>query len=146
LHGIVRKIEVNKIPLSLVLNLDQTPSKYVPTANKTMAPKGSKTVPITGSTDKRSITATFTITLEGDFLPMQLIYGGKTKKSLPRVKFPSSFSLSANPKHYSNEEESVKILEEIIIPYVKDNRKKLKLQKDHKALLIMDVFKGQMTS
>ena len=109
-------------------------------------PKGSKTVPIKGSTDKRSITATFTITLEGHFLPIQLIYAGKTKKSLPRVQFPASFSLSTGPKHYSNETESIKILNDVIIPYVKNQREKLGLRKDHYALLIMDVFKGQMTS
>lgn len=49
--------------------------------------KGSKTVAIAGSTVKRMITATFVITLSGDFLPIQLIYGGKTMKSLPPVKF-----------------------------------------------------------
>ena len=111
-----------------------------------MAPKGSKTVPIKGSTEKRRITATFTITLDGHFLPVQLIYGGKTSKSLPRVNFPKSFSLSANPKHYSNEQESIKVLEEIIIPYVKKVRERLGMEKDQAALLIMDVFKGQMTS
>ena len=77
-----------------------------------MAPKGSKTVPIKGSTEKRMITATLTITLtiilDGHFLPVQLIYGGKTSKSLPWVNFPNSFSFSANPKHYSNEQESIK--------------------------------------
>ena len=113
LHNIVKKNEDNDIPPSLVLSLDQTPSKYTPVLNKTMALKGSKTVPIKGSTEKRMITATFTITLDGHFLPVQLIYGGKTSKSLPRVNFPKSFSLSANPKHYSNEQESIKVLEEI---------------------------------
>ena len=92
------------------------------------------------------IMATFTITLDGHFLPVQLIYGGKTSKSLPRVNFPKSFSLSANPKHYSNEQESIKVLEEIIIPYVKKERERLGMEKDQAALLIMDVFKGQMTS
>ena len=111
-----------------------------------MAPKGSKTVPIKGSTEKRMITVTFTITLDGHFLPVQLIYGGKTSKSLPRVNFPKSFSLSANPKHYSNEQESIKVLEEIIIPYVKKERERLEMEKDQAALLIMDVFKGQMAS
>ena len=82
LHAIVRTIEENNIPTSLVMNLDQTPTKFIPGTNKTMALKGSKTVP-------------FTITL-GLFLPPQLIYGGKTIKSLPRVEFPSSFSLSVN--------------------------------------------------
>ena len=119
LHDIVEKIEDNNIPPSLVLNVDQAPSKYIPVLNKTMVPKGSKTVPIKGSSEKRMITATFTITLDGHFLLVQLIYGGKTLKSLPRVNVPKSLSLRANPKHYSNEQESIKVLDEIIIPYVK---------------------------
>ena len=111
-----------------------------------MTRKGSKTALVKGSTEKRMITATFTITLDGHFLPAQLIYGGKTSKSLPRFNFPKSFSLSVNPKHYSNEQESIKVLEEIIIPYVKKEREQLGMEKDQAALLIMDVFKGQMAS
>ena len=80
LHGIVKKVEDNDIPPSLVLNLDQTPSKYIPVLSKTMAPKGSKTVSIKRSTEKRMITATFTITLDSYFLPVQLIYGKKNLK------------------------------------------------------------------
>ena len=49
-----------------------------------------------------------------------LIYGGKTKQSLPRFKFPDSFSLSVNPTHYSNEEESINFIENIIEPYVEE--------------------------
>ena len=55
LYSIVQKIENNEIPASLVINLDQTPSKFVPGCNKTLAEKGSKTVSIAGSTDKRMI-------------------------------------------------------------------------------------------
>ena len=68
LHGIVKKIEDYDIPPSLVLNVDQTPSKYIPVLNKTMVPKGSKTVPTKGSTKKRMITAAFTITIDGYFV------------------------------------------------------------------------------
>ena len=100
LHGIIRKIEDNDIPLSLILNLDQPSSKYIPV---------SKTVLIKGSTENRMITATFTITLDGHFLPVQLIYGGKRSKGFPRVNFPKAFSLCANAKHYSNEQESIKV-------------------------------------
>ena len=83
-----------------------------------MAEKRSKNVPIKGSTDKRMVTDIFTITLDRHFLPMQLIYAGKTKKSLPRVQFPSSFSLSFNQKHYNNEKESIQVLNDIVIPNV----------------------------
>lgn len=79
-------------------------------------------------------------------MPIQLIYGGKTEQSLPRFKFPDGFSLSANPTHYSNTTESIKIIEEIISPYLKEERATLKLPPDQKGLLIMDVFTGQMTS
>ena len=80
------------------------------------------------------------------FLPMQLIYGGTTSQSWAKVEFPETFSLSANPKHYSNTEESVKLIEEIIIPYIEKERDTLNLSQTHPSLLIMDVFSGQMTS
>ena len=76
---------------------------------------------------------------------MQLIYGGKTSQSLPRFEFPSGFSLSANPKHFSNTDESLKFLKEIIKPCVEKQRELLKCSVDQKALVIMDVFTGQMT-
>ena len=66
--------------------------------------------------------------------------------SLPRGNFPKSFSLGANPKHHSNEQESIKVSEEIIIPYVKKEMERLGMEKNQVALLIMDVFNGQMTS
>ena len=122
LYLIVKKVEDNKIPASLIINLDQTPSKFVPGCNKTLAKKGSKTVSIAGSTDKRMITATFSITLSGNFLPIQLIYGGKTKKSVPAEAFTPEFHVTANPKYYSNEKESLEMMRKIIIPYAEKER------------------------
>ena len=90
------------------------------------------------------ITATFTITLDGKFLPIQLIYGGKTRKSIPAVKFSRGYVLSANSKHYSNKEETLKHLKEVIVSHNQNERKTLWLDADYPALLIMDVFKGQM--
>ena len=87
----------------------------------------------------------FDITYSGKFLPMQLIYKGKTQRSFPRVNFPSSFSLSANSKHFSNTQESLKLLDEIIIPYVEKEREALNLDKNQPALLIIDAFSGQVT-
>ena len=148
LYGIVQKINEHKIPSSMVINLDQTPSKFVPGCNKTLAKKGCKSVPITGSTDKRMITATFSITLTREILPIQLIYGGKTTKSIPAVSFPLKifhFVISVNKKQYSNEKEALNMLENIIILYVEQQRVSLNLAFHHPALIIKDVFKGQMT-
>ena len=77
---------------------------------------------------------------------MQLIYGGKTNQqtSLPRPKFPKLFSLSVNKKHYRNTPESIKIIDEVIIPYVNAQREILS-NPNQAALLIFDVFCGQIT-
>ena len=111
-----------------------------------MALSGSKSVTIEGSSDKRCITRTFGITMQDDFLPMHLIYKGKTVQSLPSFKFPQRFCFSANEKHFSNWVESMKYLEEVIVPYFKKQRSIEGLDQDRKALVIMDVFTGQMTS
>ena len=111
-----------------------------------MASRGAKTVAIKGYTDKRNITLNFVVTLAGEFLPMQIIYKGKTEASQPRgVKFPSGFLVTQNPKHWSNEAETLNLIEKIINPYVVRKRADLNLPADQKALIVWDVFKGQMT-
>ena len=71
------------IPADLVINLDQTPLSYVSPGKYTFNFKGAKNT-LTKDVDyKRQITATFAISATGEFLPMQLIYPGKTKRCLP---------------------------------------------------------------
>ena len=144
LHQIVSHVENNQIPPSLIINFDQTPSKYVQVSSMTMERKGPTNVPVSGVDDKRSITAPFSITLDKQFLPMQLIYKGKTNQSLPKVNFPQEFSLSVNEKLYSSEKESLKFLEDVILPYIQNERQKLGSE-SQKALLIYDVYRGQTT-
>ena len=91
LHQIVNNVEKHQIPPSLTINFDQAPSKYVQVSSTTMNQKGESNVPVAGISDKRRITATFSITLDNKFLPMQLIYQGKTGQSLPKGKFPGGF-------------------------------------------------------
>ena len=109
-----------------------------------MAEKGSNSVPISGLSDKRSMTVIFTITINEKFVVMLLIYRGKTNQNLPKFEFPV-FSLSANPKHYSNTAESIKLIKEIIIPYIEKEIISFKLPKTQPAYLIMDVFQEHMT-
>ena len=86
-RAIAKAVSDHGIPMELVLNLDQTPLSYVSPGKYTFDLKGSKTVLIKGVDDKRQITATFTVTASGSFLPIQLIYSGKTKRSLPKFDF-----------------------------------------------------------
>ena len=63
----------------------------MPTENVTMANTGSKHVSRKGENDKRGITVTWSETITGKILPFQLIYTGKTARSLPSVEFPMDF-------------------------------------------------------
>ena len=68
------------IPKQLIVNLDQTPLSYVSPGKYTFDVKDVKTVPIKGIDDKRQITATFAISMSGEFLPSQVIYESKTTR------------------------------------------------------------------
>ena len=146
LSDIYNCIKQHKIPPELILHADQTPSSYVSVGRMTMAATNSQSVPIKGLIDKRNITLTFVISLSGEFLPLQIIYQGKTKASLPRnFSFPKSFRASQNPKHYSNEAETIGLIDSVINPYLVKKRKELGLPQSQKSLLIWDVFRGQKT-
>ena len=56
LHDNVDAVVSHSIPHELIINADQTSSKYVPTADVTMAEKNSKHVTRKGANDKRGIT------------------------------------------------------------------------------------------
>lgn len=83
-----------------------------------MAKKNSKNTRRRGSNGKCAITVTLEETLNGTVLPFRLIYAGKTRRSLPAVKFPVGYSLSRNEKHWSNEVKTILLLNEIIAPYI----------------------------
>ena len=122
-HSLIVKITEN-ITFQSLLNSDQTLSKYVTVGRTATARKNSTCVGLAGSTDKRSITLALTVILDGKILPFQIIYGGKTDQSFTKIPFPAKFSTSVNKKHYSNTEEVIKHFQEIVIPYVNEERKK----------------------
>ena len=107
-----------QIPPIFVNNFDQKSSRYVQVSSVTMEKKRTTNVPISAVNDKRSTTATFSIRLNKQFLPMQLIYKGKTNQSFLKVNFLQQFSLSVNQKHFTDKKESLKFLNDVILPYI----------------------------
>ena len=136
-------IEDHDIPKDLILNLDQTPLSYVSPGKYTFNSKGAKTVPTKGVDDKRQITATFSISMTGSFLPMQLIYEGKTRRCLPNYDFPKGFNVTYSPNHWSNTEKSVELFQKVIFPYLKNVKLSKKYPKEQVSLIIIYTFKGQ---
>ena len=110
-----------------------------------MAKEGSKRVKIIGIDDKSLITAVFSGTLAGDFLPPQLIYQGKTTKCLPSVDFPQDWHVTYSENHWANEATMVDYLEKILFPYIEKKRHELQLHEDYPALVLFNRFRGQCT-
>jgi len=102
--------------------------------------KGTKHVEKAGKEDKHQIMAVFACTMSGKFLPMQLIYKGTTQKCLPKgVNLPSDWDVTFTSNHWANESTTISLLENVIVLYVKLERKALKLQDDR---CVLDVLKG----
>jgi hypothetical protein len=114
----------HNIPPALIINWDQTGmiislflnlsdkinyvllsgSKMVPVSQWTMAMRGSKQVAVTGRDDKREITLLLAVSLDGNLLPPQVLYAGKTSAVHPNVEFPVGWDVWHSSNHLSNEE------------------------------------------
>lgn len=103
-------------------------------------------MPLVGKGKKKQITGTFTVTMSRLFLPMQLIYEGKSPRSLLQgIMFPENFDLTFTPNHWSNEDKVIEHLEKVAFPFFLEKRKELPLPDEQKAIQVFDVFKGQKT-
>ena len=143
LDEVISTVTMEEIPPELILNWDQTGIKIVPSSPWTMDRRGARRVEMIGTSDKRQITAVFCGTLVGDFLPIQLIYKGKTARCHPRFKFPSDWHITHSPNHWSTEETMLQYITNIIVPYVRQVRHRLGVGERQSALVN---FKGQITA
>lgn len=135
---------MEEVPIELVLNWDQTGIKIVPSSGWTMDQQGIDRVEVQGANDKRMITAVFCGSMTGDFLPIQLIYRGKTNRCHPKYDFPTSWNITHSPKQWSNEKTMIEYTNDVIVPYFESHRDRLGQEKA--AIVIIDNFKGQATS
>ena len=83
--------------------------------------------------------------MDGDFLPPQLIYQGKTPRCLPNIDFPVGWDITFTENHWSNETVMIDYVHKILLPYIEEKKKQLKLEPQQPALVIFDRFRGQCT-
>ena len=78
-------------------------------------------------------------------LPFQHIYTGKSERSLPNLDLPRRFCLSFNEKHWSNETETIRLINDVLLPYIEKVKTEKAFPEAQKSLLVWDTFKGQST-
>jgi hypothetical protein len=139
-------VEKYKIPPELTVNTDETGAKYVPVSEWTMEEQGSNQVSLCGLDDKRQMTVFLSISVQGDILPPQLIYEGKTNECHPKgVQFPDSWDITHTDSHWSTETSVLRFIENILVPYFEQKKQSLGLPPEQKSLLIWDVYRPHRT-
>ena len=144
LNEVLLTVEQEEIPPELIINWDQTGIHLVSLSSWTMEEKGVKRVEVIGESDKRQITAVFAGTIQGNFLPLQLIYKGTTSRCHPKYVFPPGWHITHSPNHWSNETTMLEYIKSIVVPYV-DNVRDILFTPCTPGLIIIDNFKGQVT-
>jgi len=128
---------------SLLINFDQTGINLVSKSNYTYEKKGSKSVRMVGQEDKRQITAVVGSSADGDLLPLQLIFQGKTDASHPELTSTvrqAQFHITHSENHWSNQDTMQQYVEQIIIPYMNQKIKEHNLPPDSKAIVQLDCW------
>ena len=55
--------------------------------------------------------------------------------------FPDGFRLIFNQKHWNNETETIRLIEDLLVPYIKKVKEEKALPQSQKSLLVWDAFK-----
>ena len=142
LRRITEVVSQHSIPAELVLNFDQTAVPIIPISKWTLEKQGSRQVEITGLEDKRQVTTVLCESLNGNLLPPQVIYQGKTDMCHPKFPFPTEWHITHSDNHWSTAQTMQEYVERVIVPYIEEQREALDLPLRHRALVIMDVFRA----
>ena len=128
---------------SLVVGMDQTGLNLVPAASWPYDLKGSTAVAVVGAEDKRQITACLASSLNGDLLPLQLIFAGSTQRCHPAATAASNATnvhITHSPNHWSSLETMQEWVTHVLLPYAERQIAAFKLRSDSHIVLLLDVW------
>jgi len=123
--------------------MDQTGVHLVPASNWTYHTTGASSVAVVGAEDKRQITVCVASSLDGDLLPLQLIFQGKTERSLPlrTLELAASHAhVTFSENHWSNQTTMKEYVEKVILPYAETCIERYHLDADANIILVLDVW------
>ena len=136
-------MQVYKVHPSLVINMDQTGMMLAPVGSRTFELKGSKHVKVAAADDKRQITVCIASSLDGDLLPMQLIFQGKTDACHPPVTAAAQAAkvhITHSINHWSCQETMQQWITQLLTPYVARCAVQHNLPVDSHVVLVLDVW------
>jgi hypothetical protein len=137
------------IPSELYVNSDQTQVTYSQGSGITYAAIGSKQVSVVGEEEKRAFTGMTSVSNSGVLLPFQAVYVGKSIRSCPNRSANSyndaesagfRFEFSGTGTYWSNPKTMQSFVNNILVPYFAEQKKKLGLPPSQKCIWQIDVW------
>lgn len=134
---------------SFYVNIDQTNIVYQPANTATYEEVGSKQVAVIGQEEKRAFTVLVGISASGDALPFQVIYCGKTARSLPSKttqQFKDAQDLgfelcfSNTDTYWSTFQLMCDYVRNILVPYWTRQKELVGAPDDQECILQLDVW------
>ena len=97
-HALCLAVDIrdHSIPASCCVNSDQTGYTHSNPGASTYDPIGTNQVIIISKEDKRAFTIMVSVSMSGETLPFQVMYGGKTNGSLPKFNDSTSEFVDVN--------------------------------------------------
>ncbi len=150
-EGMVKRVSAkaaqhNILHPSFIINWDQTAVLLMSANNSTYSHVKEKQVPMIGQDEKRQITAVVTSTLDGDLLPLQLIFKGQDKNKKQQKAVPSlnsittrrtaGWHLTQTENHWSSLESMKDFIRIIIHPYIQAKGRQHNVTVPHCVLLL----------
>jgi hypothetical protein len=115
----------------------------IPAASRTYERQGEKRVAVLGADEKRQITAVLASSMDGDMLPLQLVFTGKTERSRPAptpASIAAGFHLTNSENHWSTQQTMQEYIQHIIEPYRQRKIKEKALPLDSRMILVLDAW------
>ena len=129
------------IPDSLIVNLDETNTQFVPALKKVRCPRGIRKIGVRGiSHYKPQITVTLAAAANGEIIDdTQLIFQGKTARSHPKGDVPFGLYYSHTSSHWQDVYSFIEYVKKVIIPYRERVVTENGYGSDQKMLLMLDL-------
>jgi hypothetical protein len=136
-------MQIFSVHPSLIVNMDQTGVHLAPADIRTYEQAGTKQVKVIGADDKRQITACVASSLDGDLLPLQLIFQGKTDACHPPTTDSAKAThthITHSENHWSNQQTMRQWIESVLMPYAERQIAARSLPPASKLILVLDVW------
>ncbi|KAG5633951.1 hypothetical protein H0H81_004242 [Sphagnurus paluster] len=129
--------------------MDQTGILILLMHLKTYHNKGACQVDLAAKDKKHAYTVCVATSADGDILPFQQIWSGKTKASLPSASAPGypeaielgiKFTMASSSSHFSTLKTMKEWMTDILVPYIKLAIENNNLPTDQKSILFIDCY------